>query len=662
MPTAVTAPRHPLHPSVLPRLDKQYANFYNKYMADAPMIQDLEWDPKIRSSPAVPGGAGALPVAKTQDFDLGGFAIRVFWPITPSQDADLPVFIWYHGGGMVLGGIGAENPFCTRVANAADCVTIAVDYRMAPEYKFPVGHDDAWTAFEWVYKNGKERLGADVSRFGIGGSSSGGNLAAAVSHRAGLEGIPVNFMVLGVPVCDNTATGETYKSWKVNQHCPGLPAPKMLWYRDQYLPKQEDRANPVASPILATDDAFESSVDNAFIALAELDLLRSEGEAYAAKLRSFNKNIICQTYPGVPHAVQAMDAVLDTARAWIKDMCVYIAVQFGKHPADIMMEDLYPENVEVDVLQIEGGGPWLKLDTPMVLGEAPIFRAEDSTLHYVDCLKDPAELHVLQLDSKTGEAVGKPVIHQLEESVTVHFFRENKPGYICAYFAGVALMDDNGELEILKEIIPQEDRAIRRFNDGGVDCEGRFWLAEIDRKALAMGAGRVPADYQPIGRLWRYDPDGSLHLMESGLVCGNGLAWSPDNKTMYLNDSAAGLIYAYDFDIPSGSLSNKRLFVDRRVLGGEPDGMVCDIEGNLWIAMWGSHRVMCYSATGKHLKDIKFTARNMACTSWGGPNYDTLYIASATDKSPRKRADDDGGHLFKYHVGIKGLPKYKFKG
>ncbi|OCF32255.1 hypothetical protein I316_06170 [Kwoniella heveanensis BCC8398] len=631
-------------------------------MADAPMIQDLEWDPKIRSSPAVPGGAAPLPVAKTEDFDLGDFSIRVFWPTEPTKDALLPVFIWYHGGGMVLGGIGAENPFCTRVANTAGCVTIAVDYRMAPEYKFPVGHDDGWTAFKWVYENGKEKLGVDVGRFGIGGSSSGGNLAEAVSHRAGLEGIPVNFMVLGVPVCDNTATGETYKSWKVNQHCPGLPEPKMLWYRDQYLPKDDDRSNPVASPLLASDEAFKSSVDRVFIALAELDLLRSEGEAYAEKLRSFNKDVVCRTYPGVPHAVQAMDAVLNTARAWIKDMCVYVAMQFGKHPADIMMEDLYPDNVEVDVLQIEGGGPWLKLDTPMVLGEAPIYRAEDSTLHYVDCLKEPAELHVLQLDPTNGEAAGRPIIHQLEESVTVQFFRENKPGYICAYFAGVAFMDNNGKLEILKEIIPQEDRAIRRFNDGGVDCEGRFWLAEIDRKALAMGAGRVPADYKPIGRLWRYDPDGSLHLMESGLVCGNGLAWSPDNRTMYLNDSAAGLIYAYDFDIPSGSLSNKRLFVDRRVVGGEPDGMVCDVEGNLWIAMWGSHRVMCYSSTGKHLKDIKFSARNMACTSWGGPNYDTLYIATATDRSPRKKADDDGGHIFKYHVGIKGLPKYRFRG
>jgi sugar lactone lactonase YvrE len=99
-------------------------------------------------------------------------------------------------------------------------------------------------------------------------------------------------------------------------------------------------------------------------------------------------------------------------------------------------------------------------------------------------------------------------------------------------------MDEKtGKLEIVKEIIPQEERSIRRFNDGGIDVKGRFWLAEIDRKALACG----PHDKEslekygkPIGRLWRYDPDGSLHLMEDGLACGNGLAWSPDHKTCML--------------------------------------------------------------------------------------------------------------------------------
>lgn len=235
----------------------------------------------------------------------------------------------------------------------------------------------------------------------------------------------------------------------------------------------------------------------------------------------------------------------------------------------------------------------------MNLGEAPIYRARDSTLHWVDCLCEPPELHILKIDRETGDAVGKARVLQLEESVTVMFFRKGRPGYICAYYAGVAFMDEeSGKLELLTEIIPTSQRDFLRFNDGGVDAKGRFWLAEIDRKAMTYGPGpgKIPASHgEPKGRLWRYDPDGSLHQMEKGLVCGNGLAWSPDNKTsttasasksfgravlitlvVYLNDSVAMMVFAYDFDVETGSMSNKRLLIDRRHLYGEPDGMVTE--------------------------------------------------------------------------------------
>ncbi|KAL1739854.1 hypothetical protein HDZ31DRAFT_48652 [Schizophyllum fasciatum] len=311
-----------------------------------------------------------------------------------------------------------------------------------------------------------------------------------------------------------------------------------------------------------------------------------------------------------------------------------------------------------------GGGPWLTLDPPMVLGEAPIFRPSDHTLHWNDCLDTPPELHILPLDPATGDAAGPVRTLPLADSVTVQLFRRGRPGsYICAYYQGVALLDEaTGALEVLREIIPAGDRAIRRFNDGGVDAAGRFWLAEIDVRAMAFGAGSIPADYAPIGRLWRYDPDGTLTQMESGLVCGNGIGWSPDNKTMYLNDSMAQIVWAYDFDLPSGALSNKRIFIDRREAGGEPDGMVIDVEGNLWIAMWGAHSVMRFDPAGRHTKTITFTAKNMACTTFGGPGYDELYIASARDRSPTAAADDDGGQMFRYKAGVRGLPKYEFGG
>jgi sugar lactone lactonase YvrE len=185
---------------------------------------------------------------------------------------------------------------------------------------------------------------------------------------------------------------------------------------------------------------------------------------------------------------------------------------------------------------IDGGKAWYRCPKgPMVLGEAPIYRASDSTLHWVDCLSEPPELYILKVDPDTGDAIGEARMLQLEDSVTVAFFRKNKPGsYIAAYYQGICFLDEEtGKMDVVKEIIPTDQREGRRFNDGGIDAKGRFWLAEIDKKAMAYGANQLPASYgPPRGRLWRYDPDGSLHLMiEEGIICGNGLGWSPDNKT-----------------------------------------------------------------------------------------------------------------------------------
>ena len=195
----------------------------------------------------------------------------------------------------------------------------------------------------------------------------------------------------------------------------------------------------------------------------------------------------------------------------------------------------FPVEMSASVDRIDGGKAWFKCaQGPMVLGEAPIYRSGDSTLHWVDALKEPAELHILSVDPESGDAKGDARVLVLEDSVSVHFFRKNVKGsYICAYYQGVAFMDEEtGKLEILREIIPTDKRAERRFNDGGVDAKGRFWLVEIDKKAVAFGLGKVPESYgEPKGHLWRYDPDGSLHEFKVGVICGNGVKWSPDNKT-----------------------------------------------------------------------------------------------------------------------------------
>jgi sugar lactone lactonase YvrE len=174
----------------------------------------------------------------------------------------------------------------------------------------------------------------------------------------------------------------------------------------------------------------------------------------------------------------------------------------------------------------------------MTLGEGPVYRASDSTLHWFDCLSSPCELYILPTDPITGLATSEARVVPLADSITVAAFRKDKPGYIGAYYQGVCFLEESGEFKVVCEIIPTVERGIRRFNDGGVDAAGRFWLAEIDVKAMQYAPGQVPGEYgTPVGRLWRYDPDGRLHLMISeGILCGNGVSWSPDNRTSESED------------------------------------------------------------------------------------------------------------------------------
>lgn len=171
----------------------------------------------------------------------------------------------------------------------------------------------------------------------------------------------------------------------------------------------------------------------------------------------------------------------------------------------------------------------------MVLGEGPVYRTTDSTLHWFDCLSTPSELYILPVHAETGLPSAPARILPLADSISVAAFRKNKPGsYIAAYYQGICFLDEEtGTFEVVREIIPPGERAQRRLNDGGVDARGRFWVAEVDVGACAFPPGGVPVEYGvPRGRLWRFDPDGSLHCMlGGGLVCGNGVKWSNDNKT-----------------------------------------------------------------------------------------------------------------------------------
>ncbi|CAG8984238.1 hypothetical protein HYALB_00004221 [Hymenoscyphus albidus] len=311
-----------------------------------------------------------------------------------------------------------------------------------------------------------------------------------------------------------------------------------------------------------------------------------------------------------------------------------------------------------DHLTKNGGDVWYRNPTPNTLGESPIYRESDSTLHWIDILAKPCTVHILKIDPTTGDAIGSARVLEvpLDSIHALYFRRDVKGSYIVAYRQGIAFLDEQtGAIEVVKKLIGDEEQGMNS-NDAGVDPQGRFWLGDVDASAFMKGT-------EPRGKLWRYDPDGSCTVMDTGVICGNGIGWSPDSKYMYFNDTGPKVVWRYDFDGKTGDISNKTKLIEGTDFpqGGGNDGMVIDETGNLWIAMWGMNEVRVYSPEGKLLQSIQFPAKCMTCTTWGGKDNDILFVTSAIPFTGPE-AGDEGGHVFRYKPGVKGLPKYSFAG
>ncbi|KAI9509075.1 Alpha/Beta hydrolase protein [Russula earlei] len=345
-----------LHPFIIPRLDPEYVAFHNVHIVHLPQVHELPWDPSIRNTYAIPGSSQPPPIGKVEDFNLSRCRVRVFTPEGPCPEPGWPVFIFFHGGGWTLGNVNSENAFCknictskgcchhfnsTELANlsGAQCVVVSVDYRLAPENPYPEAVEDAVEALQWVWQRGASILGVDTKRIAVGGSSrharSGGNLAAVLTHKAAqlYPPIPLIFQLLIVPVIDNTASasGVPHASWRENEHTPWLTPKKMLWFRRQYLPHEQTWARWDVSPLLAQDEMFRR-VPKAWIAVAELDILRDEGIAYGNKLLAAGVPTEIKTYKGAPHPIMAMDAslsVLRIGKQLVSDSAAALSEAFG---------------------------------------------------------------------------------------------------------------------------------------------------------------------------------------------------------------------------------------------------------------------------------------------------------------------------------------------
>lgn len=197
----------------------------------------------------------------------------------PSASGPAPVIIFLHGGGWVAGGLDTHDALSRRLASATGCVVVSVDYRLAPEHPFPAGLDDVAAVLEWTHASIGDWSG-DPKRIALAGTSAGGNLAAAAALRARDSGGPeVALQVLLYPVVDSEMAGFSYVE---NARGYSLETRLMHWFWDQYVPDEARRTDPYASPRHATD---LRGLPATIIMTTELDPLRDEGEAYAARLR-----------------------------------------------------------------------------------------------------------------------------------------------------------------------------------------------------------------------------------------------------------------------------------------------------------------------------------------------------------------------------------------
>ncbi len=255
----------------------------------------------------IPGPGGDIPV-------------RVY---TPNGSGPFPCLVYFHGGGWVLGDLPGVNGVCRSLANRASCVVVSVDYRLAPEHKFPAPLDDCFAATQWVAANGAE-IGVDPSRIAVAGDSAGGNLAAAVALRAKQEGGPaLSYQVLVYPVTNHAYDTGTYAS---NGEGKLLTTDMMRWFWDHYLNNDEDGRNPLASPLQATD---LSGLPPALVITAEFDPLCEEGEAYAQRLTDAGVAVTSKRYDGQIHAFWQMMAVFPASSEAVDQAAAGLRGAFG---------------------------------------------------------------------------------------------------------------------------------------------------------------------------------------------------------------------------------------------------------------------------------------------------------------------------------------------
>jgi len=263
---------------------------------------------------AYEAGSGVLEIAKpelqrVEDVhiparDGAALPARLY---APSTGTPLPVLLYLHGGGFTIGSVATHDILCRELAHLSGCAVVSLDYRLAPEYKFPTAINDAWDALQWLAQHGA-KLGLDTQRMAVGGDSAGGTLAAACALLARDAGLPLQLQLLIYPgTCAHQDTDSHFRY----AHGLVLERAGIHWFFDNYVRNDADREDWRFAPLLAPD---LEGVAPAFVCLAELDPLVDEGVQYADMLRMAGVLVELEIYKGVTHEFIKMGRAIAEAR------------------------------------------------------------------------------------------------------------------------------------------------------------------------------------------------------------------------------------------------------------------------------------------------------------------------------------------------------------
>ena len=261
-----------------------------------------------------------VPVGEVLNLNIAGpggaLALRIYRPV---GQAPSPVIVFFHGSGFVILDLDTHDDICRRLCAGASCVVVSVDYRLAPEHKFPAAPDDCLAATRWVAEHAGE-FGGDASRMAVAGDSAGGCLAAVTAQRIRDEGgPPLQGQLLWYPVTDYpTATPNSYLAYGSGF---GLTQAGIQWYWDQYLEDPSAASHPHASPLRAVSTA---GLPSAYVLVAEFDVLRDEGEAFARRMVEGGVETVTRRWAAMNHGFLKYTGVIEDADAAMADACDWL--------------------------------------------------------------------------------------------------------------------------------------------------------------------------------------------------------------------------------------------------------------------------------------------------------------------------------------------------